>query len=308
MKALVTGGLGFVGRALARRLLERGWDVVVYDATPGEPPPGARIVVGDICDAERLYTLVTCDAVFHLAGIRGAQSEREFDLALRVNLGGSRALLEACRDAGRVRVVFASTLAVFGGHDMPATVDDSTRPNPQTTYGMTKAAIELLLADYTRKGFVDGRAGRLATVVVRPDAPALAASGFASAVIRETLAGRDCDLPVGLDTRLPVIGVDTAVECLIDLAELPPGVLGADPVLNLPSVSVTVGELVEAAERAGATGRVRERPDPETEGVVGTWPKSSRADRALALGLPRDGSLEAIVASYMRGQSTGKSG
>jgi nucleoside-diphosphate-sugar epimerase len=241
------------------------------------------------------------DTVFHLAGIRGAEGEREFDLALRVNLDGSRALLEACRGAGGVRVVFASTLAVFGGREMPNTVDDSTRPNPQTTYGMTKAAIELLLADYTRRGFVDGRAGRLATVVVRPDAPAQAASGFASAVIRETLAGRDCDLPVALDTRLPVIGADTAAECLIDLAELPPGALGDDPVLNLPSLSVTVRELAQAAERAGATGRIRERPDPETEAVVGTWPKSARADRALALGLPRDASLDAIVRAYARG-------
>jgi nucleoside-diphosphate-sugar epimerase len=276
VRAVVTGGLGFVGGALARHLRERGDEVVVYDAAQGD----------EICDTERLRSLVhPGDVVFHLAAVRGSQGEQDFDLALRVNLDGSRAVLEACRAAGDCRFVFASTLAVF---------DREGRLRPQTTYGMTKAAVELLLADYRRKGFVDARAGRLATVVVRPDAPAQSASGFASAIFRESLAGRDFEVPVLLETRMPVIGVRTAVECFVRLAELPADALG-DPVVTFPSLSVTVAELAEAAARAGGTGRLDARPDPVIQAVVGSWP----AEAPGADGFPRDESLDAITADYL---------
>jgi nucleoside-diphosphate-sugar epimerase len=298
MKAIVTGGLGFVGQAVARRLAEAGIEVVSLDAAAGDDSPG--VVRGNIADRALLDSLLEPgDLVFHLAGVRAAAGERDFDLALRVNLDGSRSLLDACRAVGGIRLVFASTLAVFGGSAMPGTVDEATRPNPQTTYGATKASVELLVNDYARRGFVDGRVGRLATVIVRPDPAALGTTAFASAVILEGLAGRGYTLPVSLDTRLAVIGIRTAAECFVRLAELPGDVLGDDRVLNLPNLSVTAGELVEAARRAGATTEVDVRPDPEIEAVVGTWPKAARAKRALALGLPQDESLDAIVQGYV---------
>ena len=300
MKAVVTGGLGFVGRMLARRLAEAGTEVVVLDVVAGDVPEGARLVTADISNRDSYAGLLDPgDVVFHLAGVRGALAERDFDLALRANLDGSRALLEACRACGGVRLVFASTLAIFGGTAMPESVDETTRPNPQTTYGTTKAAVELLVNDYRRKGYVDGRAGRLATVIVRPDAPALAASGFTSAVFREALAGRDYDLPVGPELRLVLIGIRTAVECLVRLGELPAAALGDDAVLNLPSLSVTAGDLADAALRIGPGVQIGVRRDAAVESMVGGWPQAARADRALALGLPRDESLHAIVRDYV---------
>jgi nucleoside-diphosphate-sugar epimerase len=290
--AVVTGGLGFLGRALTDRLRKRGDDVAVYDAAQGD----------DVCDTERLRGVVRRGGVvFHLAAVRGAQGERDFDLALRVNLDGTRSVLEACRARGEIRLVFASTLAVYGGSAMPAEVDEQIRPNPQTTYGTTKGIAELLIADYRRKGFVDGRIGRLPTIIVRPDAPALASSGFASAVFRESLAGRDCVLPVGPGMHVFVIGVGTAADCLIALADLPPVSLGDDPVVNLPGVAATAKGLIEAARRAGATGSIDVRPDSEIEAIVGSWPRTARSERALALGLPKDDGIDAIVREYAAG-------
>ncbi|MDX6485331.1 MAG: D-erythronate 2-dehydrogenase [Gaiellaceae bacterium] len=291
MQAVVTGGLGFLGRELVRRL---EGDVAVVDAAQGD----------DIRDEKLLFELIEPGGVvFHLAAARGAESERDLDTALSVNLDGSRSVLEACRARGGVRLVFASTLAVFGGPAMPEEVDERTRPNPQTTYGMTKAAVELLVADYRRKGLVDGRIARLPTIIVRPDAPAQSASGFASALFRESLAGRDYELPVGPSLRLYVIGVHTAVECLLRLAALPSSAFDDDCVVNLPGLAVAAGDLVEAARRAGATGHIGVRPDPQTEAMVGSWPRSARTERAEALGLPRDESLDAIVGAYLRSVS-----
>src|SRR5881397_197588 len=203
MRIVVTGGLGFVGLTLARRLLARDHaDIVLFDTPgPAEPPAEIRdraeIVRGDIRDGELVRTLLEGAAgVFHLASVVSAQGEQDFDLAVTVNLDGGRNVLEACRALGtRPRVVFASTLATFGGSAMPETVGDTTKLTPQTTYGTTKAICELLVNDYTRKGFVDGRTARLPTVIVRPGAPNPAASAFASAVFREPLAGRDYVLP-----------------------------------------------------------------------------------------------------------------
>jgi nucleoside-diphosphate-sugar epimerase len=313
MDVVVTGGLGFVGLALARRLAERE-DVETLTLLDAAPPPAeahlptrAEVVVGDVCDRDVMAGALGRGrpVVFHLASIVSAGAERDFDLALRVNLDGTRNVLEACRATRRVpRVVFASTLAVFGGSAMPETVTDSLRPAPQTTYGATKAACELLVNDYSRKGFVDGRAARLPTVIIRPGAPNAAASSFASAVFRDPLAGRDYDLPVRVETRVPVIGARTAVDCLVRLAELGPDALGDDRTLNLPSLSVTVEEMVESVQRLGRehglhVGRIEVREDAEIARIVDTWPLYARSDRALALGLPQDSSLDPIVSDFL---------
>lgn len=314
---VVTGGLGFLGRALGRRLTESGRlageavDALVLADTSeavaevGSLPPGAearKLDVGDAGQVRALLDRPDC-VVYHLASVVSAGGELDFDGALRVNLDGTRNVLEACRALGsRPRLVFASTLATFGGSRLPPAVTDDLRQVPQTTYGTTKAIGELLVNDYTRKGFVDGRSGRLPTVIVRPGAPNAAASGFASAVFREPLQGVDYALPVSLGVRTPVIGERTAVECLVLLAELDGEALGDDRALNLPSLSVSVAEMVESLERVGRgrrLGRVTVEPDPRVEAIVRTWPLEARADRALALGLPRDESLDAIVAAYV---------
>jgi D-erythronate 2-dehydrogenase len=311
MRIVVTGGLGFIGVALARRLLGRD-DVdslVLFDA-PGaaDPPPDivgrAEIVRGDIRDGDVVRGLLEGEVgVFHLASIVSAQGEQDFDLALSVNLDGARNVLEACRALGsRPRLVFASTLAAFGGAEMPQTVGDTTKLTPQTTYGTTKAVCELLVNDYTRKGFLDGRTARLPTVIIRPGAANPAASAFASAVFREPLAGHDYVLPVRPETRLPVIGVRTAVECLIRLYQCDREAFGDDRSLNLPSISVTVAEMIDSLGRVAgdrATGAIEIRPDPGIERIVSTWPLHASAERACTLGLPQDRGLDDIVGAYL---------
>ena len=277
----MTGGLGFLGRVLTSRVGARADEVVVYDAAQGD----------DICDTDRLRdALRQGDTVFHLAGIRGAQGEQDFDLALGVNLAGTRSVLEACRATRGCRLVFASTIAVF---------DARGRWEPRTTYGTTKAIGELLVNDYARRGFVDGRGGRLATIVIHPDAPVHSASGFASALFRESLAGRDYTLPVALERRVPVIGVSTAAACMIRLAEIAAEALGDDRTLTLPNLSVTVAELADAARRAGATGAITAARDPAVEAVMDAWPQEAPADRAISLGFPRDASIDSIVREYV---------
>jgi nucleoside-diphosphate-sugar epimerase len=308
VKALVTGGLGFIGISLARALAARGTHLVLFDfdGDGDAAPPGAEVVLGDVCDEQLVRRLVAdADVVFHLASVVSGGGERDFDRAFRVNLDGGRNVFEACRATGRrPRLVFPSTLAVFGGAAMPETVSDATRATPQTTYGATKAACELLVSDYSRKGYLDGRVARLPTVVIRPGAPNEAASSFASAVFREPLAGRDYTLPVALETRIPVIGIRTAVDGLLRLAELPAEALGDDRVLNLPGISVTVGEMLDslhrvAGKRGLALGAVEVREDPEIAAVVRTWPRRVVAERALELGLSQDGDLDAIVDAYL---------
>jgi nucleoside-diphosphate-sugar epimerase len=325
MTIVITGGLGFVGTMLARRLLARGGAerLVLFDAHGAAAPPAdvadrVAVVRGDIRDRELVRRVLQgADlSVFHLASVVSAQGEQDFDLALTVNLDGCRHVLEACRSrpprraepsagsrsGSRPRVVFASTLAAFGGSAMPETVTDTTKLTPQTTYGTTKAMCELLVNDYTRKGFVDGRTARLPTVIVRAGAPNPAASAFASAVFREPLAGRDYVLPVGPDTRVPVIGARTVADCLARLGDLDGEALGDDRAVMLPSISVTVGEMVESLRRVAGDrplGAVEVRPDPEIERIVRTWPPYASSERADALGLPRDRALDDIVREYI---------
>ena len=306
MRVLITGGLGFIGTTLGRRLVARGDEVTLFDlgGDRDAAPSGVDVVLGDICDVELVRRLVEgVDVVFHLASVVSAGGERDFDLALRVNLDGGLNVFESCRRTGRApRLVFASTLGVFGGAAMPETVSDTTRPLPQTTYGVTKVVCELLVNDYSRKGFLDGRVPRLPTVIIRPGAANEAASGFASAIFREPLAGRGYALPVGLETRLPVIGVRTVVEALLRLAELPAAVFGDDRVLNLPSISVTVRELAESLRRVAGgrpLGEVTVEEDPAIAAIVRTWPRFATAERARELGLPQDVDLDSIVRDYL---------
>jgi D-erythronate 2-dehydrogenase len=302
VRVVITGGLGLLGRTLASRLGERG----TLCGGPIEELVQFDLPDGDVGDREQVTRLLRDGAgvVFHLASILSGEGEVNFEGALRVNLDGTRNVLETCRALGtRPRVVFASTLAVFGGPAMPETVSDTTKQTPRTTYGTTKSISELLVNDYTRKRYVDGRSARLPTVIVRPGAPNAAASSFVSAVFREPLAGVDYVLPVGLQTRMPVISVRTAVDCLVYLAEIDGDALGADRAVNLPSLCPTVEEMVESLSRVAGDrplGGITVAPDPAIEAIVRTWPLFTSFDRALALGFPRDESLDDIVRAYIQ--------
>jgi nucleoside-diphosphate-sugar epimerase len=229
-------------------------------------------------------------------------AEAEFEFGLRINLDATRALLDRCRAAGHApRVVFTSSVAVYGGA-LPAVVQDSTAVNPQSSYGTQKAIGELLINDYSRRGFIDGRILRLPTVSVRPGRPNAAASSFASGIIREPLNGEDSICPVAPDTRIWVTSPATAIACLIAGHELSAASLGLTRVVNLPGLSVTAGEMVAALDRvAGAdvVRHIRWAPDPKIERIVSTWPGAWDCRRALALGFPKDESFEAVIRRHL---------
>jgi nucleoside-diphosphate-sugar epimerase len=317
MHILITGGAGFLGQRLARALLHS--DVAGPDgaptaierltlldvaAAPAPADPRVTTVVGDIADRDVLGGVLDSEttSIFHLAAIVSGMAEADFDRGLRVNLDATRALLDVCRGAGhRPRLVFTSSVAVYGG-DLPAVVPETAALMPQTSYGTQKAAAELLVSDYTRKGFVDGRSVRLPTVTVRPGRPNAAASSFASGIIREPLNGEDAVCPVARDTRMWVMSPATAVACLVAAHDLPSESLGTNRSLNLPGLSVTVGEMAAALERVAGpevAGRIKWERDPALERMVRGWPGACEATRARALGLPSDETFEAIVRAHV---------
>ena len=322
MKVVITGGAGFIGLRLARRILEVGklhgpsgklepvdqvtlFDVVTPAVRPADLDVRAKFVSGEISDRDAVFKLIDRPdiAVFHLASIVSGGAEQDFDLALKVNLDGHLHVLEALRRLGsKPRYVFSSSIATYGGAAVPKHVGDITRHTPQTTYGMTKSVGELLVNDYTRKGFIDGRSARLSTVIVRPGKPNAAASSFVSAVIREPLSGVDYVLPVGLETTMPVVGYRTVVDGIIALYETDGARLGDDRALNLPNISVTVADMIASLKRvAGARklGDISVKIDPFVAPIVAGWPTHVDAARAESLGLPKDSGLDPIIAAYI---------
>ena len=318
MKVLITGGAGFLGRRLADELVERGTlkgtdgrdhvidEIVLLDIVPAAGFTDARIrmIVGDISDATLLHRAIDRNtaSVFHLAAIVSGQAEENFDLGMRINVDASRSLLEACRASGhQPRVVFTSSVAVYGG-DLPATVPDSTALNPQSSYGMQKAIGELLINDYSRRGFIDGRVLRLPTISVRPGKPNRAASSFASGIIREPLNGEQSTCPIAPETRVWLLSPRKAIEGLILGHELPAQALGLSRVVNLPGVCVTVREMLAALERVAGTEaakRVRWERDAATDRIVASWPGAWDTRRAEALGFGGDADFESIIRAYI---------
>ncbi len=314
MQVVVTGAAGFLGRWLVERLtaaadplggLGAVTRVVAVDAAPPPFAAGERLVVrqSDLgADAELAALVGDADLVFHLAAVVSGQAEAEFDLGMRVNLDLTRRLLEALRRSGRrARLVFASSIAVFG-RKVPEPVGDDSLLAPETSYGTQKAIGELLVNDYSRKGFIDGRAVRLPTVVVRDTPPNRAASTFASTIIRDPVAGREAVCPVRPETRLYILSPERAVEALIHAARLPAEAWGRFRAVTLPGLTVSVREMLDAlAREAGAetAARVRVAVDPTIQAIVDGWPSRFTPERALAMGFRADPDVAAVVRQHL---------
>jgi nucleoside-diphosphate-sugar epimerase len=319
MRVLITGSAGFLGQRLARTLLDRGSvtgsngqvrpidQLVLLDvAQPFPPPDDPRVVLmsGDVADRALLDTAITPEtgSIFHLAAVVSGGAEADFELGMHVNLEATERLLEVCRAAGhRPKVVFTSSVAVFGG-DLPDVVDERTILTPQSSYGTQKAIGELLINDYSRRGFVDGRSLRLPTISVRPGRPNLALSSFASGIIREPLNGEIGVCPVPPETSLWLLSPGKVLEGFILAHEIDGARLGRNRSLILPGISVTTGEMVAALERVAGpqvAARVRWEPDENVQRVARTWPGALDDSRARALGFPADESFDDIIRQYI---------
>ena len=321
MKLLITGGAGFVGARLARTLLARGElaghaieRLLIADqvAPPADLAADARVEVhtGALHAQCQALAEQPLEGVFHLASAVSGECEADFELGLRSNLDTTRALLDAMRrrtegGASPVRFVFSSSVAVFGPDPavpLPAVVADDTLPTPQTSYGTHKLMCEHLIADYTRKGYIDGRAARLMTVTVRPGRPNAAASSFFSGIVREPLAGVEAVCPVSPDTAHPVSSPARTIDGLIAVYEASRDAFGGRTALNLPALNITVREMLDALEAvAGAhvRERVRFEPDARIGAIVAGWPRAASAQRAARLGLLPEPDFAAIVRQYI---------
>jgi nucleoside-diphosphate-sugar epimerase len=320
MKVVITGGGGVIGRRLAQSVLDRGVltgadgratqidKLVIFDVVAPQPPladdPRLEVAAGDIGDPETVNALVSedCGAVFHLAAVVSAGAEEDFELGMSVNMKGTMNVLDACRRHGTCpRVIFASSVAVFGG-DMPEVIQDGTALNPQTSYGAQKAISEHLINDYSRRGFVDGRALRLPTIVVRPGKPNKAASTWASSILREPLQGDGVVCPVEPDQLMWILSPRRVVEAFIRAAELPAEAWGVNRVVALPGITRSVQEMVEALTTVAGkpvAERIRWQPDPFIQKIVWGWPTRFAPERATALGFTADGGLEEIIEAFI---------
>ncbi len=311
MRITILGGGGFLVRKVAARLAAAGTlggrtitAMTLFDlAAPPVPeaPFPVTAIGGDIAELPAEAIPPGTEVVFHLAAVVSAAAEADYDLGRRVNIRGTDAVIDACRRlAAPPRVVFTSSIASFTG-DQTSVLDDSVRQIPSNSYGTQKAAAEMLLADATRRGFMDAVSLRLPTIIVRPGFPNKAASSFFSAIVREPMLGLETDLPVPDDFAVWVASPRRAVEWLIHAAAMDTGTLGLDRSLNLPGMSVKVGEILAALDQVqqGASGLVKRAPDPVIASIVGAWPAAFRAERARSLGFTAHEPLIEVIRAFV---------
>jgi D-erythronate 2-dehydrogenase len=323
MNILITGGSGFLGSKLARTLLARGnldgkplTKITIADQFPPPTDLAANPLVtgltGSLISQCEAFKDQSFDAVFHLASAVSGECEADFDLGLRSNLDSTRALLDALRHrftatGHKAKLIFSSSGGIFGSDParaMPSSITDDTYPMPQSSYGTHKFMLEQLVADYSRKGFIEGRSVRLMTVSVRPGKPNGAASSFFSGIIREPIAGIASSYPVPLSTRHGISSPNNTIDGIIKVFEATTAQFGGRMALNMPALCVTVGEMLDALERVcGEKVRalVTHEPNPLVEKIVLGWPTHWENKRSLAMGLKADESFEAIIQQYLAG-------
>ncbi|QHG23895.1 D-erythronate dehydrogenase [Pseudomonas sp. DTU12.1] len=318
MNILVTGAAGFLGRRLIEALLLRGsltdrmgqsrpiGQIVAFDMVEltGINDPRVKVVCGDIANAHVLERLIDAntDSIFHLAAVVSSQAEADFELGMRINFSATQHMLERVRQLGTCpKWVMTSSVAVFGGQ-LPEQVPDNQVWAPQSSYGTQKAMNDLLLADYSRRAFVDGRSLRMPTIVVRPGKPNLAASSFASGIIREPLSGQTSVCPVPLDTRLWLMSPAQAIRNLIHGHELGSEQLTQGRVINMPGLSITVERMIDALRQtAGAqvAERIRLEPNQAIERIVGSWPGAFCATYSRDLGFTADERFTDVIEQFI---------
>ena len=322
MNIVITGAAGFLGKKLVKALLEKGslvdrqgeqqpiTRITAFDIVPltGIEDARLQVVCGDICDPQQLATLIDeqTDSVFHLAAIVSGQAEQNFDLGMKINVDAARQIMERLRALPQcVRLVTTSSVAVFGGN-LPDKVPDDQVWMPQSSYGTQKAMNDLLLSDYSRKGFLDGRSLRMPTIVVRPGKPNAAASSFASGIIREPLNGEPANCPVSTDTRLWLMSPDKAVAALVRGHELDSAALDQGRVINLCGLSVTVDVMIDSLRRIAGkdvVARISYNPDQVIINIVNSWPGDFHADYARRLGFEANASFDEMVKEYQAEQA-----
>jgi nucleoside-diphosphate-sugar epimerase len=329
VQVLIIGAAGMVGRKLAERLIKEGQlhgrtisklvlqDVVRFPGEQLKPGPNplraVSVLAGDLSVPGTAEDLIARrpEVIFHLAAIVSGEAEADFEKGYRINLDGTRALLEAIRKAGdgyHPKVVFTSSAAVFGA-PFPEAIHDEFHLTPLTSYGTQKAIGELLLADYHRRGFLDGVGLRFPTICVRPGRPNKAASGFFSSIIREPLAGEEAVLPVPETVRHTHASPRSAVGFLVHAASLTRDALGSRVNLTMPGVSCTVGEQIAALRRIAGdkvAARIRRESDPLIERIVGGWPQRLEGKRARALGFEAETSFDDIIRAHIEDELAGK--
>ena len=323
MNILITGGAGFLGRGLAHALLQRSQlagstisTLALADlVAPTDPAlaqdPRVRVFTGDLlASVSAIMAAGPWDAVFHLASAVSGECEANFELGLHANLDSTRALLDACRAqtvAGHAPPLFffSSSVAVYGSDaavPLPAVVRDDNLPTPQSSYGIHKFVCEQLVADYTRKGFIDGRAARLMTVSVRPGRPNGAASGFLSGMFREPLAGQPSNCPVDLDTEVALASPANTLAGILAVAEASRELFGGRTAINLPALTVSVRAMLQALEDLAGPevlALIRHEPDATVARIVAAWPARFESPRANALGLRADPDFASVLRQYV---------
>lgn len=322
MQILILGAAGMVGRKLTERLVREGQvngrsisRLVLHDVIEPEPPQApfkVTTLTSDFSQAGEADKLVASrpDLIFHLAAIVSGEAEADLEKGYRINLDGTRYLFDAIRCIGDgycPRLVFTSSIAVFGA-PFPEAIGDEFFLTPLTSYGTQKAMGELMLSDYTRRGFFDGIGIRLPTICVRPGKPNKAASGFFSSIIREPLSGQDAVLPVPDDIRHAHASPRSAVNFLMHAASLDTGLIGPRRNLTMPSVSVTVAEQIEALRRIAGekvAARIRREPDPTIMRMVAGWPRRFDASRAESLGFKAEKSFDEIIRLHIEDELGG---
>lgn len=328
MHIMIIGAAGMVGCKLVDRLIHDGGlegrsisHLTLLDVVEPTKPAGFKGVMErkavDISDPAVAPQIVKArpDIIFHLAAIVSGEAEADFEKGYRINLDGTRYLFEAIRHEGqkyfyRPRVVFTSSIAVFGT-PVPDEIDDEFFLTPLTSYGTQKAICELLLADYSRRGFFDGIGIRLPTICIRPGKPNKAASGFFSNILREPLSGQEAVLPVSEDVRHWHASPRAAVGFLIHAATMNLEALGGRRNLSMPGLSATVGEQIEALRRVAgekAVKLIRREPDATIAGIVANWPRGFTAARALSLGFKAETSFDEIIRIHIEDELGGKIG